>query len=38
MRNESVAEDDECFEVFKDLIISLPLYFLPLPFHLALPG
>lgn len=38
MRNESVADDDECFGVFKDLIIFLPLYFLPLPFHPALPG
>lgn len=38
MRNERMAEDDECFEVFKDLIIFLHLCFLPLPFHPALLG
>lgn len=33
-----MADDDELFEVFKDLIIFLHLYFSPLPFHPALPG
>lgn len=33
-----MADDDELFEVFKDLIIFLHLYFSPLLFHPALPG
>lgn len=33
-----MADDDELLEVFKDLIIFLHLYVLPLPFHPALPG